>query len=276
MIDPAQIQADVARALAEDIGNGDLTADLLPADRIGQATVIVREAAIVCGQAWFDEVYRQIDPAVAIEWQVKDGDQVAPEQQLCRLQGPVRALFTGERSALNFLQLLSGTATTTHRYASAIADTKTRLLDTRKTIPGLRLAQKYAVRCGGGSNHRLGLYDAILIKENHIYAAGSIAAALSQAAKLHPGVRTEIEVETLEQLQEALDAGATLLLLDNFSLDQLRQAVTLTAGRAELEASGDMTLERLRQVAATGIDYISVGAITKHLQAIDLSMRFTQ
>jgi nicotinate-nucleotide pyrophosphorylase (carboxylating) len=274
MIDSALIQADAARAIAEDVGTGDLTADLLPADRIGQATVIVREPAIVCGQAWFDEVFRQIDPAVRIDWQVRDGDSVSADQLLCRLQGPVRSLFTGEHSALNFLPLLSGTATTTRRHVDAIAGTRTRILDTRKTIPGLRPAPKYAVRCGGGSNHRLGLYDAILIKENHIYAAGSIAAALTEAARLHPVVRTEIEVETLQQLEEALSAGAKLLLLDNFDLDPLRQAVALTAGRAELEASGDMTLERLRSVAETGVDYISIGALTKHLQAVDLSMRF--
>lgn len=274
MIDQNQLQADVARALAEDVGSGDLTADLLPADRIGQAKVIVREQAVVCGQAWFDEVFRQVDPRVTVEWLVKDGDSVEADQQLCRLEGPVRALFTGERSALNFLQLLSGTATVARRYADAVAGTKTRILDTRKTVPGLRLAQKYAVRCGGASNHRIGLYDAILIKENHIYAAGSIAKALEEARRLHPNVPTEIEVETLEQLEEALQAGAKQILLDNFSLDDLRQAVALTAGRATLEASGNMELDRLRAVAETGVDFISVGALTKHVRAIDLSMRF--
>lgn len=275
MIDQTQVQADVARALVEDIGSGDRTADLLPADRIGKASVIVREAAVICGRAWFDEVYRQIDPRVSIDWQVQDGDQGAPEQLLCRLSGPVRALFTGERSALNFLQLLSGTATTAQRYANAVAGTKTRVLDTRKTVPGLRLAQKYAVRCGGGSNHRFGLYDAILIKENHIYAAGSITAALEAAQRLHPNVPTEIEVENLEQLEEALRAGAKQVLLDNFDLDMLRQAVSLTAGRATLEASGNMELDDLPAVAATGVDFISVGGLTKHVRAIDLSMRFT-
>ena len=275
MIDQTQVQADVARALVEDIGSGDRTADLLPADRIGKASVIVREAAVICGRAWFDEVYRQIDPRVSIDWQVQDGDQVAPEQLLCRLSGPVRALFTGERSALNFLQLLSGTATTAQRYANAVAGTKTRVLDTRKTVPGLRLAQKYAVRCGGGSNHRFGLYDAILIKENHIYAAGSITAALEAAQRLHPNVPTEIEVENLEQLEEAPRAGAKQILLDNFDLDMLRQAVSLTAGRATLEASGNMELDELPAVAATGVDFISVGGLTKHVRAIDLSMRFT-
>ncbi len=217
MIDQNQLQADVARALAEDVGSGDLTADLLPADRIGQAKVIVREQAVVCGQAWFDEVFRQVDPRVTVEWLVKDGDSVEADQQLCRLEGPVRALFTGERSALNFLQLLSGTATVARRYADAVAGTKTRILDTRKTVPGLRLAQKYAVRCGGASNHRIGLYDAILIKENHIYAAGSIAKALEEARRLHPNVPTEIEVETLEQLEEALQAGAKQILFNAFT-----------------------------------------------------------
>lgn len=274
MIDQNQLKADVARALAEDVGSGDLTADLLPADRIGQARVIVREPAVVCGQAWFDEVFRQVDPRVTVEWLVKDGDTVAADQLLCQLEGPVRALFTGERSALNFLQLLSGTATVARRYADAVAGTKTRILDTRKTVPGLRLAQKYAVRCGGASNHRIGLYDAILIKENHIYAAGSITKALEEARRLHPNVPTEIEVETLEQLEEALQAGAKQILLDNFSLDDLRQAVALTAGRATLEASGNMELDRLRAVAETGVDFISVGALTKHVRAIDLSMRF--
>lgn len=274
MVDAAVIQADVARALAEDIGSGDLTADLLPADSQGKARVIVREAAVLCGQAWFDEVYRQVDPGVRVEWLARDGETVAAEQTLCHLQGPVRSLFTGERSALNFLQLLSGTATLARRYADAVAGTKTRILDTRKTIPGLRLAQKYAVRCGGASNHRLGLYDAILIKENHIYAAGSIPAALAAAQRLHPGVPTEIEVENLAQLEEALSAGAKQVLLDNFTLDQLRQAVALTQGRATLEASGNMEFDDLHQVAATGVDFISVGGLTKHVRAVDLSMRF--
>ena len=274
MIDAAVIQADVARALAEDVGSGDLTADLLPADRIGQAKVIVREQAVVCGQAWFDEVFRQVDPRVTVEWLVKDGDSVEADQQLCRLEGPVRALFTGERSALNFLQLLSGTATTARRYVEAVAGTKARILDTRKPFPGLRLAQKCAVRCGGASNHRLGLYDAILIKENHIYAAGSIRNALEAARRLHPNVPTEIEVENLEQLEEALAAGARQILLDNFDLAELRQAVAITNSRATLEASGNIGLDNLRQVAETGVDFISIGSLTKHVQAIDLSMRF--
>ena len=274
MIDAAVIQADVARALAEDVGSGDLTADLLSAEGQGKASVIVREAAVLCGQAWFDEVYRQVDPRVRVEWLAADGDAVEAGQTLCRLQGPVRALFTGERSALNFLQLLSGTATTARRYVEAVAGTKARILDTRKTIPGLRLAQKYAVRCGGASNHRLGLYDAILIKENHIYAAGSIRNALEAARRLHPNVPTEIEVENLEQLEEALAAGARQILLDNFDLAELRQAVAITNSRATLEASGNIGLDNLRQVAETGVDFISIGSLTKHVRAIDLSMRF--
>jgi nicotinate-nucleotide pyrophosphorylase (carboxylating) len=274
VIDPAIVQTDVARALAEDVGAGDLTGDLLPADRTGKATVIAREEAVICGQAWFDEVFRQVDRRVTVDWQVEDGDRVEPDQLLCRLQGPVRALFTGERTGLNFLQLLSGTATAARRYADAIAGARTRILDTRKTIPGLRLAQKYAVRCGGGSNHRTGLYDAILIKENHIHSAGSIAAALAEANRLHPDVTTEVEVETLDELKQALDAGARMILLDNFGIDDMRQAVALSAGRAELEASGGMDLDSLPAVAETGVDFVSVGGITKHVRAIDLSMRF--
>ncbi len=267
------IRADVARALAEDVGAGDLTADLLPADGLGRARIISREPGVLCGRAWVDEIFRQLDPAVRIEWQTADGDVLAQDQTLCRLTGPVRSLFTGERTALNFLQTLSGTATVAHTYAKAVAGTGCRILDTRKTVPGLRLAQKYAVRCGGAHNHRIGLFDAILIKENHIYAAGSIQAALQSARQLHPDVMTEIEVENLE-LREALDAGARRVLLDNFSTAELRQAVELAQGRAELEASGNMELDRLREVAETGVDYISVGALTKHVRALDLSMRF--
>jgi nicotinate-nucleotide pyrophosphorylase (carboxylating) len=274
MVDPTIVQADVARALAEDVGAGDLTGDLLPANRLGKATVIAREAAVICGQAWFDEVFRQVDRRVTVDWQVEDGDRVEPYQLLCRLQGPVRALFTGERTGLNFLQLLSGTATEARRYADAVAGAKTRVIDTRKTIPGLRIAQKYAVRCGGASNHRIGLYDAILIKENHIHSAGSIAAALEEATRLHPDVTTEVEVETLDELKQALDAGAKMILLDNFGIDDMRQAVALSAGRAELEASGGMDLDSLPAIAETGVDFISIGGITKHVRAIDLSMRF--
>jgi nicotinate-nucleotide pyrophosphorylase (carboxylating) len=264
----------VARALEEDVGSGDLTADLLPADKLGKATIISRESAIICGTGWVEEVFHQVEPAVKLHWQVSDGAAVEADQLLCRLEGPVRALFTGERTALNFLQTLSGTATAARRYVDAVAGTQTRILDTRKTLPGLRHAQKYAVRCGGGSNHRLGLYDAILIKENHIYAAGSITAALRRAHELHPQVTTEVEVESLEELREALDAGAKMVLLDNFSLAMLREAVTLNGGRAKLEASGNMELDGLRAVAETGVDFISTGAITKHVRAVDLSMRF--
>lgn len=274
MVSVEEIRSEVERALAEDVGGGDLTADLLPAEGQGRATIISREHGVLCGRAWVDEVFRQVDPRIDVAWEVDDGAELQPDQLLCRLQGPVRALFTGERTALNFLQTLSGTATAAQKYARAVAGTGCRILDTRKTLPGLRLAQKYAVRCGGAHNHRIGLFDAVLIKENHIYAAGSITAALAAAQRLHPNVMIEVEVETLEQLDEALAAGARRVLLDNFSLEHLREAVRRTGERAELEASGNMSLERLREVAETGVDYISVGGITKHLRALDLSMRF--
>ncbi|SEO81877.1 carboxylating nicotinate-nucleotide diphosphorylase [Aquisalimonas asiatica] len=274
MTTPDTLQDDVRRALAEDVGDGDLTAALIPADRVGEATVISREAAVVCGRAWFDAVYRQLDPAVTIHWHVDDGDTVAPDTLLCELSGPARSLVTGERTALNFLQLLSGTATTAHAYAAAVAGTGTRILDTRKTIPGLRQAQKYAVACGGCTNHRVGLFDAILIKENHIMAAGGITAAVRESRRLAPAVTVEVEVESLDELREALDVGADIVLLDNFSLADLRHARELTGERARLEASGNVDEHGLRAIAETGVDYISVGAITKHVQAVDLSMRF--
>lgn len=268
------LQEDVRRALAEDVGDGDLTAALIPADRIGEATVISREPAVICGRAWFDAVYRQLDPAVTIQWHVNDGDTVEPDTLLCELSGPARSLVTGERTALNFLQLLSGTATTAHDYAAAVKGTGTQILDTRKTIPGLRQAQKYAVACGGCTNHRHGLFDAILIKENHIMAAGGITAAVQESRRLAPQVTVEVEVETLDELREALDAGADIILLDNFSLADLRRAREITGNRARLEASGNVDEHGLRAIADTGVDYISVGAITKHLRAVDLSMRF--
>lgn len=268
------ILESVRRALAEDIGTGDLTAALIPDDAISEAHVISREEAVLCGTAWFDAVFHELDPSIQIAWDAGDGDRIQPDQALCVLHGPSRALLTGERTALNFLQALSGTATTARRYADAVEGTGARILDTRKTVPGLRLAQKYAVRCGGGHNHRMGLYDAILIKENHIMAAGSITNAVVAAQAQAPGVLIEVEVETLDELREALNAGAKRLLLDDFSLDQLREAVAITAGQAELEASGGITLDNVRSIAETGVDYISVGAITKHLRAIDLSMRF--
>lgn len=267
------IRAQVMLALREDVGNGDLTAQLLPAGRLAKASIVARETAVLCGTAWADEVFHQIDPGVRVQWQVADADQLAPGQVLCDLEGDARSLLTGERSALNFLQTLSGTATRAAAYVEAVEGTGARILDTRKTIPGLRLAQKYAVTCGGASNHRIGLFDAILIKENHIAAAGSIDAAL-QAAHSIAGVEIEIEVESLEQLSEALQAGATRVLLDNFSLEQLVAAVSLNAGRARLEASGGVNLASVRKIAETGVDDVSVGDLTKDLQAVDLSMRF--
>lgn len=271
--DPALVAEDVARALHEDVGSGDLTADLIPADQQMAATVISREDAVLCGTAWFDQAFYQISDMVRIRWEVADGDRVNPNQMLCHLEGPARALLTAERTALNFLQTLSGTATRASVYASAVAGTGARILDTRKTLPGLRLAQKYAVRCGGCSNHRIGLYDAILIKENHIYAAASIAGAVEAARRLHPGVKVEVETENLDELREAVSAGADVIMLDNYSLQDMREARHL-AGPIPLEASGNVDLDSIRQIAETGVDYISVGAITKHLQAVDLSMRF--
>lgn len=272
----AVIQGNVRAALQEDVGSGDLTAALIPAEARAEAAVRCREPAVLCGQAWFDAVFAQLDPQVTVQWQAADGDTLQPDQVLCTLQGPARALLTGERAALNLLQTLSGTATAARRYADAVAGTSTRVLDTRKTIPGLRDAQKYAVRAGGGHNHRLGLYDGILIKENHIVAAGSIGAAVAQAranARSGAAVAVEVEVENLDQVDEALGAGADILLLDNFDLEGLRAAVSRTQGRAKLEASGNVTLDNIRAIAETGVDFISVGAITKHVHAVDLSMR---
>jgi nicotinate-nucleotide pyrophosphorylase (carboxylating) len=272
---PKDIDAVVSRALEEDLGRGDLTAALIPANRTAHAQVITRDDAVLCGQAWFDEVFRQLDRRVRVDWSVHDGEALRADQLLCTLEGPARALLTGERTALNFLQTLSGTATVTRRYVEAVAGTRAVILDTRKTLPGLRTAQKYAVRCGGGENHRMGLYDAILIKENHIVAAGSVANAVRLSRVQSPtGVAVEVEVETLEQLREALAAGADRLLLDNFSLKRLREAVAETAGRAKLEASGGVTLDNIRAIAETGVDSISIGALTKHVRAVDLSMRF--
>lgn len=270
----AEIQIEVATAIAEDVGGGDLTAGLLPDELSAQAQVVARDSGIVCGVSWFDEVFRQIDAHTRIRWQVADGDRVKDNQQLCFIEGRAQSLLTAERTALNFLQSLSGTATQAYRYVQAVAGCDVRILDTRKTIPGLRLAQKYAVRCGGGHNHRIGLYDAILIKENHIQAAGSIAAVLNRAQRNFPDVETEIEVESLQEFQQALEAGAKRVLLDNFSIDDLHQAVAVNEGRARLEVSGGVTIECIRELAETGVDDISVGALTKHLQAFDLSMLF--
>lgn len=268
------IQQDVRVVLEEDVGSGDLTASLVPQDKQIQARVVCREQAVVCGIAWFNEVFTQLDPDVEVDWDVLDGDTMLPEQEICRLRGRAASILTGERSALNLLQTLSGTATVTSTYVKAVAGTDATILDTRKTIPGLRLMQKYAVLCGGGKNHRKGLYDAILIKENHILAAGSITAALQQAQEASRGVEIEVEVENLSQLAEALEAGAKRVLLDNFELDNLRQAVEQNAGRARLEASGGVNLDTVRGIAETGVDDISVGALTKDLHAVDLSLRF--
>jgi len=269
----AQIAADVERALTEDLGQGDATAALLPADARAQARLTCRDAAVIAGSAWFDACFRRLDPSVQIDWRVSDGDQVAPGTLLCSLSGHARSLVTAERTALNFLQLLSATATTTARHAAAVAGTAVRVLDTRKTVPGLRVAQKYAVRCGGGHNQRMGLYDAILVKENHIIAAGGIAAAVSAARRLHPDLPLEVEVENLDELEQALQAGVDRIMLDNFELEQMREAVARTAGRVPLEISGNVDLQTIGDFARTGVDFISVGALTKHVHAIDLSLR---
>ncbi|MDG9781725.1 carboxylating nicotinate-nucleotide diphosphorylase [Metapseudomonas otitidis] len=271
----AEIEANVRRALTEDIGSGDITAQLIPEERLAHATVITREAAVIAGTAWVDAVFRQLDPRVAVHWQVADGDRVQPGQPLFHLEGPARALLSGERSALNFLQCLSGVATRAAHYVDLVRGTSVKLLDTRKTLPGLRLAQKYAVTCGGGHNHRIGLYDAFLIKENHIAACGGITQAINAAHRIAPGKPVEVEVENLDELQQALDAGADIIMLDELSLDDMRTAVTLTAGRAKLEASGGINDTTLRTIAETGVDYISIGTLTKDVRAVDLSMRLS-
>lgn len=267
------IASDVCRALEEDVGSGDVTADLLPSAARAHARVITRESAVLCGRAWFDECFHQIDPTTRIEWHAADGERVAAGALLCHIEGMARSLVTAERSALNFLQALSGTATVTSTYVDAARGTRATILDTRKTLPGLRLAQKYAVRVGGGSNHRMGLYDAILIKENHVVSAGSIAAAIQRARALHPDLLVETEVENFAELREALDAGADRIMLDEFELHELAKAVTEVGGRVPLEVSGSVALDRVRAIAETGVDYISIGALTKHVRAIDLSMR---
>jgi nicotinate-nucleotide pyrophosphorylase (carboxylating) len=267
----------VSRALREDIGSGDVTAALIAAKQQVQARVLCREAATICGAPWFDETFRQLDAAVRIEWHIAEGARAPVNSIVCELTGPARPILTGERTALNFLQLLSATASATQRYVEALRGTRCRILDTRKTIPGLRSAQKYAVRCGGGSNHRLGLYDMVLIKENHIAAAGSIGAAVSAARAQQPALQVEVEVENVDQLRQALDARAELVMLDNFDLEGMRSAVALNRAHqrpALLECSGGVTLEGVAAIAATGIDYISVGSLTKNIAAIDLSMRF--
>jgi nicotinate-nucleotide pyrophosphorylase (carboxylating) len=275
----AEIERNVASALAEDVGAGDLTAQLVPANLSIRASVISRETAVLCGSAWFARCFAQLDPSIVISWKAVDGDRVEPNQLLCEIAGPARSLLTGERTALNFLQLLSGVATKARQCADIVAGTRALVVDTRKTLPGLRLAQKYAVKCGGGGNHRLGLYDAILIKENHIVAAGSIKAAMGAAQRVAEKSAVEckfiqVEVENFAELEEALSAGAKMILLDNMTTEQMHEAVKITAGRATLEASGNVTLATLRAIAETGVDRISIGALTKDVRALDLSMRF--
>ena len=274
MINPAYVEAMVKQALAEDVGAGDVTANLIPARTRASARVISRDAGVMCGAAFVDEVFVQLDPTLVVDWHAKDGESIKEKDLLFTVSGDARAILTGERTALNFLQLLSGTATRAHQFAQRVEGTGVRLLDTRKTIPGLRLAQKYAVHCGGCQHHRIGLYDAYLIKENHIEASGGIAPAVSAARKATPDIPVEVEVETLDELRLALDAGADRIMLDNFDLDSLRQAVTITDGNAELEASGNVSETTLEAIASTGVDFISIGALTKSVTPLDLSMRF--
>jgi nicotinate-nucleotide pyrophosphorylase (carboxylating) len=271
---PDDLSQTVTTALSQDIGSGDITAQLVPLHHIAQATIICREQAILCGQHYAEACFKQLNKSITCQWQYGDGDQMSANDVICHITGPARALLTAERCALNFLQSLSGTATTVRQYADIMAGSKAKLYDTRKTIPGLRKAQKYAVRCGGGHNHRMGLYDAFLIKENHIMAAGSIAQAISKARDIAPHKSIEIEVENLGEYQQALNAKADIILLDNFDLDTMREAVTLNQGQAQLEASGGIALEDLIAVANTGVDRIAIGSLTKHNKAIDFSMRF--
>jgi nicotinate-nucleotide pyrophosphorylase (carboxylating) len=274
---PPDLVDQVARALAEDIGAGDVTAALIPAATMARATLITREEMVLCGSQWLAETFRQIDPRVVVDWREREGELVAANGTLCELTGPARAILTGERCALNFLQTLSGTATVTRRYAQAVAGTRCRILDTRKTVPGLRLAQKYAVRCGGGHNHRLGLYDRVLIKENHIVAAGSIPAAIQAARRNSPGTEVEVEVETLAEFGVTLAEVPDYIMLDEFSLDDMRTAVQqrdAAGSRSQIEASGGVDFDSLARIAATGVDFVSIGALTKHVRAIDLSLRF--
>jgi len=263
---------DIARYLAEDIGSGDITASIIPASTQASAEVVTREAMVLCGKAWFEAVFKQLDPTIGMQWHFQEGENIAANSLLCQLKGPARALLTGERTALNLLQTLSATATCARRYADAVAGTGCQVLDTRKTLPGLRMAQKYAVKCGGCTNHRIGLFDAVLIKENHILASGSISAAVSKA-RLTGSAMVEVEVESLPELEEALAAKPDRIMLDNFSMTDLRLAVQRNQGQVELEASGNINLENIRSIAETGVDFISIGALTKNLNAIDLSMR---
>lgn len=272
----AALESNVTQALTEDVGSGDVTGLLVPDDEWASASVIVREAAVLCGAPWFEAVMNQFDERIVVTWRYAEGDAMLPDGEVCALEGPARSLLTAERAALNFLQLLSGVATATRRYVEAVAGTRASILDTRKTLPGMRLAQKYAVRVGGGKNQRLALYDGVLIKENHIATAGGIAAALARAQALQSGVGIQIEVESLDELKLALDAGAESVLLDNFSLDMLRAAVALNQGRAVLEASGGVNLDTVQAIAQTGVDRISVGSLTKDLRATDYSLRILE
>ncbi len=274
MISDDIISQQVALALREDVGDGDISAELIDAATLLETELLVREDAVICGRRWFDESFRQCNPSIEIDWRVDDGDAVEAGSILCLLKGQARAMLTAERCALNFLQTLSGTATLTRQYADRIRHSGCRVLDTRKTLPQLRLAQKYAVRCGGGSNHRIGLFDAYLIKENHLAACGGIASAVERARELNPDKLLEVEVENLDQLRQAMDAGVERVLLDNFSLADMRAAVKLAAGSMELEASGNIDLDNIAEVAATGVDYVSIGALTKNLHAIDFSLRY--
>jgi len=273
MIDLKIVEEDVRKMLAEDVGEGDLTAQIIPVNKQASATVITRETMVLCGRQWFETVFSVLSPDLHIEWLVSEGEKISAGDVICRLSGSARALLTGERAALNMMQTLSATATLAREYMSAVEGTGTVVLDTRKTIPGMRLAQKYAVTCGGCQNHRIGLYDGILIKENHIMAAGSINNAVTTARTINANVAVEVEVESLAEVEQALEAKADILLLDNFSLHQLKQAVTLNQGQAKLEASGNINISTIRKVANTGVDYISVGALTKNIKAVDLSMR---
>jgi nicotinate-nucleotide pyrophosphorylase (carboxylating) len=275
---PPDIATVVSRAIAEDLGDGDLTAALIASNTLAVARVIAREPATLCGRAWFDETFRQLDPRVTVDWRAADGTSIAADAVVCELRGPARSIVTGERTALNFLQTLSGTATATRALVDIVTGTRTRVLDTRKTLPGLRRAQKYAVRCGGGDNHRIGLFDAVLIKENHIAAVGSVSAAVTAARRRAPQVMIEVEVETIAELKQALATDADRIMLDDFSMEDMRAAVALRDAhrgkRQELEASGSVNAATLRAVAETGVDFVSIGAITKHVRAIDFSMRF--
>ena len=276
MLPPADLDAQVSAALREDVGRGDVTAALVPPEQRVRGQIVSREAAILCGQPWVEACFRQLDPQIRLTWHLPEGATLAPGARVCTVEGAARGVLTGERTALNFLQLLSGTATAAHRFAQAVAGTGCTVLDTRKTLPGLRNAQKYAVRCGGAANHRMGLYDMVLIKENHILAAGSIGAAVGAARRLAAGVRIEVEVESLEELEQAFAAAPDIVMLDEFSLEDMREAVARNRARGrpvQLEASGSVSLESIAEVAATGVDFISVGALTKHVRAVDLSMR---